>query len=142
MAELSRAKSALGDAAERLDRLARGVKDQQLAETRTGPRIALTESYTSSPEEAWAKKFMTQAIGPAVTTLTAPALPAFLPLAQPPLVGPGFTAVPAAKVQKKSAMPHAAPEVRPGTAKQEAIGGAIGKPPRRRSWVGRLFLGK
>lgn len=135
MAQLGKAhetqtRSALTDAAERLDRLARVVKDQQLAETRSGPRIALNDAYVASPEEAWAKKFMTQAIGPAVTSLQ-PAVT--LPPIQPVLPNQGFVATP----PKTSG---AAPEVRPG-AQDRAIGGAIGKPMRRRSWLGRLFRG-
>jgi len=129
-------RGALADAAERFDRLARVVKDQQLAETRTGPRIALTDAYTASPEEAWAKKFMTQAIGPAIASLQPPTMPAFIPMAQPPLVGHGFAPSPAARPVAKMG----APDVRPGGAGQgSAIGGQIGKPARKRSWLARLF---
>src|SRR5512136_802988 len=112
----TQARSALTDAAERLDRVARVVKDQQLAETRSGPRIALNDAYVASPEEAWAKKFMTQAIGPAVTSLQ-PAVT--LPPIQPVIANQGFSAAPPKTV-------GAVPEVRPGAQKQ-AIGGAIGK---------------
>ena len=129
-------RGALADAAERFDRLARVVKDQQLAETRTGPRIALTDAYTASPEEAWAKKFMTQAIGPAISSLQPPTVPAFIPMAQPPLVSHGFTASQPAKAAAKAG----APVVRPGGVEQAApIGGHIGKPARKRSWLARLF---
>ncbi len=76
------ARGALAEAAERFDRLARVVKDQQLSETRSGPRVALSDTYVASPEEAWAKKFMTQAIGTASGTAVAPALPALAPTVQ------------------------------------------------------------
>ncbi len=125
-------RSALADAAERLDRVARVVKDQQLAETRSGPRVALNESYTASPEEAWAKKFMTQAIGPAIATLN-PAGTLPLVQLQPAFPGEGFVAAPA------KAKTVAAPQVRPGATGQGPIGGTIGKPLRKRSWLGRLF---
>ena len=127
-------RGALADAAERFDRLARVVKDQQLAETRSGPRIALTDAYTASPEEAWAKKFMTQAIGPAIASLQPPTMPVFVPMAQPPLVSQGFAAV-AQPVQPKAAMP----DIRPGSPAAGSIGGQIGKAKRKRSVFARLF---
>jgi hypothetical protein len=126
-------RGALADAAERFDRLARVVKDQQLAETRSGPRIALTDAYTASPDEAWAKKFMTQAIGPAIASLQPPAMPVFVPMAQPPLVSQGFAVSPA--VQAKASMP----DVRPGNPPGSSIGGEIGKGKRKRSFFARLF---
>jgi hypothetical protein len=135
MADLSNqsARGALAEAAERLDRIARVVKDQQLSETR-GPRSALSETFVASPEEAWAKKFMTQAIGPANTTLTMPTAPGFVPVGQAPLASHGFVAT-AAPVAKSPA---------------EAIGDMrLGAPPardlpraRKRSFLGWLLLGR
>src|SRR5258707_673821 len=61
------ARSALAEAGDRFDRLARVVKDQQLPETRSGPRVALAETSGARPEQAWAKNFMTQATGPGTT---------------------------------------------------------------------------
>ena len=63
----------LADAAERFDRVAQVVKEQQLSETRSGQRVALSETYSASPDEAWAKKFMTQAIGPGQFPIATPA---------------------------------------------------------------------
>jgi hypothetical protein len=133
-------RSALAEAADRFDRLARGVKDQQLSETRSGPRIALTETYGASPEEAWAKKFMTQAIGPVMTTFAAPALPGFVPAGQAPIASQGF-----------SAPTQPAPAERRGETASFRPGGDLrggGEKPmkhmprRRRNWIGWLLLGR
>src|SRR5258706_8855544 len=86
-------RGALAEAADRFDRLVRGVKDQQLSETRSGPRIALTDSLVASPEEAWARNFMTQSIGPAVGGGQSPLLPSFAPVDALPLASRGFSAV-------------------------------------------------
>jgi hypothetical protein len=134
------ARGALAEAADRFDRLARVVKDQQLSETRSGPRIALNESYGASPEEAWAKNFMTQAIGPAMTTFSVPTVPAFVPIGQAPLPSHGFeTSIPrtAGAPRKESA------SFRPGG--DLRVGNALREQPtarRRRSWVGWLLLGR
>ena len=147
------ARNALAEAADRFDRLARVVKDQQLSETRSGPRIALTETYTASPEEAWAKKFMTQAIGPATTTFSAPVVPAFAPQIQAPAVSQGlsssiqpvlaepsvahgFSAPPVAAVPLAEATSfRPGGDLRPGRAIKTAR-------QRRRSWLGWLLLGR
>jgi hypothetical protein len=127
-------RGALADAAERFDRLARVVKDQQLAETRSGPRIALNEAYVASPEEAWAKKFMTQAIGPAAMRLDPP--PA--PFCQADLARQGLCSMQpeAMAAVSSTTAPAAAPVIRPVAAAAQPIGGAIGKPARKRRFLG------
>ena len=142
MADLGRTntgRGALAEAAERFDRLARVVKDQQLAETRSGPRIALNDVYIASPEEAWAKKFMTQAIGPAAMRLEPPQAP----FCQADLARQGICSMQPEAMVARSAQAYAAPDVRPAVplAPQapQPIGGAIGKPRRKRSLLGRLF---
>lgn len=144
MADLSRTsggRGALSEAAERFDRLARVVKDQQLAETRSGPRIALNDVYIASPEEAWAKKFMTQAIGPAAMRLEPPQAP----FCQADLARQGICSMQPEPMVARSVQAYAAPEVRPAAAlaprAPQPIGGTIGKPQRRRSLLGRLFGG-
>lgn len=140
--ESSRARSALVDAADRFDRLARVVKDQQLSETRSGQRIALSETYTASPEEAWARKFMTQAIGPAMTTFAAPAVPVLLDPRLPagPLGTHGFSATP----QPAHAVPtREATSFRPGgDLRYSNAVPAPAAPRRRRTWIGWLLLGR
>lgn len=135
----TQSRGALAEAAERLDRVARVVKDQQLAETRSGPRIALNDAYIASPEEAWAKKFMTQAIGPAAMRLEAP--PA--PFCQADLAKQGLCSMqPEVLAAPAPAVRAAAPEVRPAQESPRGpIGGAIGKPPRKRRFLG-LFGGR
>jgi len=141
MADLGKSMSvsgrgALADAAERLDRVARVVKDQQLAETRSGPRIALNDVYIASPEEAWAKKFMTQAIGPAAMRLEPPAAP----FCQADLARQGLCTMQPEVLAASPVLARqtaAAPEVRPAQESARGnIGGAIGKPPRKRGLFG------
>ncbi len=107
-------RGALAEAADRFDRLVRGVKDQQLSETRSGPRIALTDSLVASPEEAWARNFMTQSIGPAV--------------------GGGHSAVVPADVSSRPATSAVASE-------RPLLGGGR-RQARKRSWLGWLPLGR
>ena len=137
-------RGALAEAAERFDRLARGVKDQQLSETRTGPRVALTESLVASPEEAWAKKFMTQSIGPAAVSLQQPVFPALATLAQAPLASHSLSAMqPAVATGSFQGAPPRRSSLnviaeRP----RNEIGSNIGKRPGRRTWLGWLLLGR
>ena len=130
-------RGALADAAERFDRLARVVKDQQLAETRSGPRIALNDVYVASPEEAWAKKFMTQAIGPVTMRLDPP--PA--PFCQVDLAKQGLCSMQPEALVAMPPTASAAPVVRPAAAAPQPIGRAIGKPARKRRFLG-LFARK
>ncbi len=127
-------RNALAEAAERFDRLARVVKDQQLSETRSGPRIALNETYVASPEEAWAKKFMTQAIGPVAMRLEPPAAP----FCQPILASQGICSMQSEAIAAKpvASVPSGMPGVRPALGTQQPIGGAIGKPAKRRGLFG------
>jgi len=137
-------RSTLAEAADRFDRLARVVKDQQLSETRSGPRVALTEAHTASPEEAWAKNFMTQAIGPAMTSFTVPTVPAFVPVGQAPLASQGFIAAPAVPMAPAIAPAKAGTSFRPGGDLRSGYTAAAtpAKPRRERSWLGWLLLGR
>ena len=133
------ARGALAEAADRFDRLARVVKDQQLSETRSGPRVALTETYSASPEEAWAKNFMTQAIGPAITTFTAPAVPAFVPVGQAPAASQGFSSMAQAVLvepRKENAPFRPGGDLRGGNTRSSP------PPQRQRTWLGWLLFGR
>ena len=132
-------RGALAEAAERLDRLARVVKDQQLSETRSGPRIALTETYRASPEETWAKNFMTQAIGPATTSFAAPTLPAFAPVAQGQQASHGFsvsTGSDPSQPQREIVSFRPGGDLRSNGMRPESARR------RRRTWIGWLLLGR
>ena len=133
------ARGALAEAADRFDRLARVVKDQQLSETRSGPRVALTETYSASPEEAWAKNFMTQAIGPAMTTFAVPTVPAFAPVGQAPLASQGFSSTAQAvpiEPRKENVSFRPGGDLRGGNMRPAR------RPQRQRTWLGWLLFGR
>jgi hypothetical protein len=124
MAKLSEPVGSLNDGAERFERLIKGVKDRQLSEVHNAPTPkAVGSSFAVSPEETWSRKFMTAGIGP--QTFAAPQMPSIALAA--PLPGQPFA--PAA-----AALP-------PGDLRPAAIGQALGKPAKRRSWLGRLLRG-
>jgi hypothetical protein len=129
-------------AAERLDRIAQVVKDKQLSDTRSGPRVARPDSFVASPQEAWARQFMTQSIEPAAPRAAFAPLPAYVPLTYPaaarPDSGQAFARTdpsgdspirPEAQVERQRGQGH-------------MIGTVLGKPVKRRGWVGRLLLGR
>jgi hypothetical protein len=123
---------ALAEAAERLDRVAAVVKDQQLARTQSGRRKPESEAYVSSPEEAWSKKYMIQCVGPVCT---------IRPTEEGALLLPRFQPAPQAeaKPQTVAIAPASAPAAKAkASAKPEPIGALIGKPARR-SFLGRMF---
>jgi hypothetical protein len=133
-----RRSAALADAADRLDRVVSIVKDQQLARTNTAARPKESEVLSLSPEEAWSKKYMIQCVGP-VCTVTPTAEGALLLPRFAPEAPVRQAAQPSQELapQKAPAAP-AAPKARAGKVVPEPIGLAIGKPVRRRSWLGRL----
>ena len=117
----------LAEGAERFDRLVRIVKDSQLG--RTAPRPSAGETFVLSPEDAWSKKYMTRCIGPVCFSVEAEA-PVFAKFEAPPVAAaPG----PVLRAPART-MPVPRRE-----AANEPIGLLIGKPGRRRSWLGRLF---
>jgi hypothetical protein len=125
MAKLSEPVGSLNDGAERFERLIKGVKDRQLSEVHNAPMPkAVGSSFAVSPEETWSRKFMTAGIGP--QTFAAPQMPSIALAA--PLPGQPFA---------PSGVELKAPDdLRPG-----GIGQALGKPAKRRSWLGRLLRG-
>ena len=132
-------RGALAEAADRFDRLARVVKDQQLSETRSGPRVALPETYSASPEEAWARKFMTQAIGPAMTTFSAPTVPVLAHGHAPVVPGAsqGFSSLSAPVEPRKEVA-----SFRPGGDLRGSVAPAARVRGRKRTWVGWVLLGR
>jgi hypothetical protein len=117
----------LADGVERFDRLVRIVKDSQLG--RTVLRPSAGETFVLSPEDAWAKKYMTRCIGPVCYTVeTEPPVFAKFALRPEPAAPGQVLRAPA----RTAPLPHR-------EAADEPIGLLIGKPVRRRSWLGRLF---
>jgi hypothetical protein len=138
MSEMKSPRGTLVEAADRFDRLARVLKDQQLAETRSGPRIAAPASYVASPDEVWSKKFASQAIGPAAAKLDAPSLSTFPTAFEPPPRSFGLQASQAAP-KDLPVRPELTKPVEPLAA--GPIGGRIGRSQKRRSWFSRFFFG-
>ena len=129
----------LADAAGRMERVVNTVKDQQLARTRSGARRPESEAYVLSPEEAWSKKYMIQCVGPVCTIRPtsegALLLPRFAP-APPRAAAPHSHSVAASAEAPAAAAKPARKAARKAA---EPIGLAIGKPIRKRSWLGRMF---
>ena len=132
----------LAKGAQRLERLARSLKDNQLARTRTkiGAQPPVGEAFVLSPDEAWAKKYRTNCIGPVCFPATGADLPAFAKFALKP--------VPQA-VSHDVSTPSNATRPRPALSPRPThpgeagpIGLAIGKPVRPRSWLARLLRGR
>ena len=130
-------RGALADGAERFDRLVHAVKDSQLRRTKTAPGSPVTEAFELSPEDAWAKKYMTHCIGPVCFAVEA--------MAEPPVFAK-FTAAPESSVQSQNFRPAGPAQDQPprgreavGRGHAAPIGLAIGKPVRARSWLGRLI---
>jgi hypothetical protein len=125
--ESNRPRSALADGAERLARLARTVREQQISEVQGITALPVTNAYSLSPDEVWSKKYMSQAIGPT------------LDCARPGGVCPMPVAVDAPAVVSAASAPKTAEKA--SAADYPQIGQAIGKPYRKRSWVGRALRG-
>ncbi len=126
------ARGAFAEGAERFERIARGAKTQQVTES---PATGQPHStMVLSPDEVWAKNFMSHGIGPRPETS---ALAGMAPIAH--LVAmPKFAAPNEQVLAKPAAVVRAAPVVQtPGG----PIGVQIGKPQRKRSWLGRLLRG-
>lgn len=147
---------ALADAAERLERVASVIKDNQLQRIQEGgARRPESEAYVSSPEEAWSKKYMIQCVGPVCTMRPTDEGALLLPRFQPGpeiVTGPAPEAVlaPVSKAEASAAQmaeiarvlatePAPKPVRRGARAQAEPIGLAIGKNVRKRSLLGRMF---
>lgn len=122
---LAERRSALAEGAARFDALARDLKFRQLSETRGTPEI---RPPVPSPDEVWARNYMTLGIGPKPEI--APVSAAFAAPPPMPKVSMDFESRKAPFV-RSSAMPDA----------PVPIGRQLGKPAPRRSWLGRLLRG-
>jgi hypothetical protein len=128
MAEVgsNRTGSALADGAAKLARLARTVREQQIAEIQGSNALPVTNVYSLSPDEVWSKKYMSQGIGPT-----------------PDCAKPGgICSLPFAQIEPATITlsPPATTRTDAGTAPVQ-IGQAIGKPYRRGSWIVRALRG-
>lgn len=131
-------RNAFADGAARFAEIARQVKAQQVSEQRGGRDFA-KPVQADAPDEIWARKFMSQAIGPTGTDGVTAAAPVWH--------GPRATAEFAALRQAMQRSQEVAPKrdlgvpVRPGAAAPMAarLGKKDEKP--RRSWLGRLIRG-
>jgi len=134
----NRPRSALADGADKLAKLARTVREQQIADTLGAPRFPVSDVYSMSPDEAWSKQYMSQGIGP-VPECTAAG--GFCPM---PFTAAQLQKVAASapvKPQVSATVVHvAAPEPVPAAAspaQPAQIGQTIGKPYKRRGWFSR-----
>lgn len=121
-------RSAFADAAGRLEQVAHSVKAQQAHETQPPPPSGAAHRMTAvSPDEAWSRKYMSQAIGPRLDPMPLAGLSRHVPPIVPAAAG-------------LSERPFAAQPVVPK--RGAPIGADIGRAgPHRRSWLARLFLG-
>jgi hypothetical protein len=122
-------RSALTEGAARFDSLARELKTQQIALTKGLPAGEQPPVAVPSPDEAWNRNFMSQAIGPRFD------LPPIVPVMQAPPMPNISIELP----QARSVAPAAEIALR------EPVGPLreqIGKPQQRRSWLGRLLRPK
>jgi hypothetical protein len=117
-------RSAFVESAARLDRIAR--PGEQNGEAPAPLQAAADRMAAVSPDETWAKRFMSMGIGPDMERSSALANP---PLPRPKLA-PKQQAAPAPQMGRRLAKPE----------KPMPIGAHIGKPVRR-SLLGRLIRG-
>ena len=133
-------RGALAEGAERLDRIARSATTQP-ANTTAGNSIDDNNRMLAiSPDEMWARNYMSHGIGP---KLEASPLLGMAPIAH--LVSmPKF--VPPSELRPEPIVTRTAPiaeqpmirDVKPNG----PIGAHIGKPMRKRSWLGRMLMGR
>jgi hypothetical protein len=123
------AKNSFAQSVERLDRVVQSVKAQQTAERRGIHTLNEHRANAVSPDETWAKNFSTHGIGPQPDRLpfnlrvpmeTQTTMPDPVPqrVAEPSLRGP-------TQILERTPMAM-----------------QIGKPVKRRSWLGRVFFGR
>lgn len=115
-------RSALSDGAARFDTVARDVKSRQFAQTR-GSAAAELPGLAVSPDEAWARSFASQGIGPQPEMMR---ITGFQP--------PPMPSVSLEFARSAPALAAAEPTVVPA-----GIGGRLGKAEPRRSLLARLF---
>jgi hypothetical protein len=125
-------RSALADGAARFDNLARELKAQQVNQSQS-PTSTAYQPAPVSPDEAWARNFMTHGIGP---RFELPNAANIAPTMQMPAANLGMSFDFAAPVAAAASPAAGGPEA------PSAIGARFGKPEPRRSWLGRLLRPK
>jgi len=129
----NRPRSALADGAERMNVLSRTVREQQLAE-KGALRAAVMDVYSTSPDEAWHSRYMSQGIGPA-PDCASPGGYCAIPFALP--VAPQAATSCSCEDATQSPRPQLGlAQAVVQTAAYQQIGQAIGKPAKR-SWFRR-----
>jgi hypothetical protein len=127
MVQTAKPRSALFQAAERLDHIVRDVKDKQFHATGVS-EVPVEEPGALHPEEAWARRFGTHAIRPVRSETEGPPLSAFV--------------APPAGMPRLPVFEEPAPIKLDGLPMSGHIGSALGKPGPRRSWLRRLIHGR
>jgi hypothetical protein len=127
-------RGALADGAEKFDRIARV---QKTPKSPRSPSQNAPEMIGVSPDEIWAKSYMTYAIG---SKAEPPVVAGFAPVAH--LVTMPKFVMPSEPLMPKTAEVFAKQEAPTQIAPSGPIGVRIGKPVRKRSWLGRVFLGR
>ncbi|MGD0866477.1 MAG: hypothetical protein ABSA49_13065 [Rhizomicrobium sp.] len=133
-------RGALAEGAERLDRIARSARTQPANPAPGSPIDDASRVLAISPDEVWAKNYMSHAIGP---KLESSALLGMAPVAH--LVSmPKF--VPPTELRPEPIVTRTAPIAEqpmiPAVKASGPIGAHIGKPMRKRSWLGRMLMGR
>jgi hypothetical protein len=130
-------RSALAQGAAKLESFARDLKIKQGGGKRGTPFVP--ERTTSmSPDELWAKQFMSQGIGPCSDMSVACQLPPANTKFPMQSVPPGLAAK---ATQSHTTVGSTNSEPR-SAAGSGPMGAAIGKPMQKRSWLGRMLLGR
>jgi len=127
--------NALARGAAKLESFSRDLKIKQGGGKRGTPFVP--ERMTSmSPDELWAKQFMSQGIGPCSDMSVA----CQLPPANTTFSLQGFSLARDGVIKTvEQTVPRPSPLA---SAHSGPIGSAIGKPIRKRSWLGRMLLGR
>jgi hypothetical protein len=119
--------SSLSAGVDRLERVILAVKARQLAETHNAPVLKpASDGFSFSPDEMWAKNYLTVGIGPSARGSSASGTASFQFPEQP-------------SASRKLQPPLARSPAR--ATKPPTIGAVLAKPARRRSWLGRLVRG-
>jgi hypothetical protein len=133
-------RGALAEGAARLDSIARSSKTHPDNTTPNTPIDDSSRVLAISPDEMWARNYMSHGIGP---KLEASPLLGMAPVAHlvsmPKFVPP--TELRPEPIVTKSA-PIAERPMIPDVKPSGPIGVQIGKPMRKRSWLGRVLLGR
>jgi hypothetical protein len=130
------ARGALAEGAERLDRIARSAKTQPAS-----PAPGADDSgrvLAISPDEMWARNYMSHGIGPQLEASPLLGMAPVAHLVSMPKFIPPTELRPEPIVTRTTAIAEKVSDLKPSG----PIGTSIGKPMRKRSWLGRVLLGR